>query len=441
MVLIMSKKTKIALVSAVVAAGFASVASAHDRAPTVTLGGSIDTQFGYQSQKHNFNWADSGQTKQRSKYGLVNDTKITVKADGHKGGLKYGGKIVLNTDTSNAKNGESSVAHHTMMYVETSFGRLEAGSYTGAYDALRVGATRLGSATGGINGDWRYWVSEDLDGAFNTATGAGINALLYKPGLPTEFDRSYQQSAAKLTYFTPTFAGFKAGLTWTPDTEQHGTVNNLVGVSKDYTSTVSSSTNQAKGYKNVFQGGFNYQHKFDKTTFKFSALGEVGKAKKYDLSAVLAGLEAKRHDLKAWELGASAHYMGFGLGAAYGDWGKSGLMKTRYATTVSTAFTGAKSGKYWNVAANYEHSHYSASFGYMASETGGYGVSVVTNPPAYNASKGKMDLFSFGVDYKVAPGFMPYAEITHFSLKDKTQTPPAGKNTGTVFLMGSKLVF
>ncbi|MCE2993378.1 MAG: porin [Alphaproteobacteria bacterium] len=436
----MSKKTKIALASAILAAGVASVASAHDRAPTVKLGGSIDAQFGYQSQKSGFNNAGST-TNQRSKYGLVNDTKVHVKADAHKGGLKYGGKIVLNTDTSNAKNGESSVANKTMMFVESSLGRLEAGSYTGAYDGLRVGATRLSSATGGINGDWKYWVSQDIDGSFSAATGAGINALPYKPGLPTEFDRSYQQNASKLTYYTPTFRGLKAGVTWTPDTEQHGTVNKLVGVSKDYTTAVGPSTNQAKGYKNVFQGGLNYHHKFDKITWKFSALGEVGKAKKYDLSAIGAGLSAKRHDLSAWELGASAHYMGFGVGGAYGDWGKSGLMKTRYVGASSSSITGAKAGKYWNIATNYEHGYYSASAGYMASETGGYGVDLTTNTPAYSTKKGKAEVFSFGVDYKLAPGLMPYAEVTHFSLKDRSQTPADGRNTGTVFLAGSKLSF
>ena len=423
----MSKKTKIALASAVVAAGFASVASAHEKGPTVTLGGSLDTQFGYQSQKHDFNWADTGATKQRSKYGLVNDTKVHVKADGHKGGLKYGGKIVLNTDTSNSKVGESSVAHQTMMYVETSFGRLEGGSYTGAYDALHVGATRLGSATGGINGDWSYWVDTNVN---NSATGA---KQIVRPGLASEFDRSYVQNASKLTYFTPTFAGFKAGLTWTPDTDQHGTVNNLVGVSKDYMSGSTLTSTQVAGYKNVFQGGFNYAHKFDKVTFKFSALGEAGKAKK-----ILNGATTyTRHDLRAWELGASAHYMGFGLGGAYGDWGKSGIAKDRNVAGTVTSYTGAKAGKYWNVAANYEHAHYSASLGYMASKTGGFGLAGT----AFSTAKAKADMFSFGVDYKLAPGFMPYAEVTHFSIKDRTVTTSAGKNSGTVFLAGSKLHF
>lgn len=427
----MSKKTKIALATAVAAAGFASVASAHDRTPTVTLGGSLDTQFGYQSQKHDFNWSDSTTTtgtKQRSKYGLVNDTKVHVKFDAHKGGLKYGGKIVLNTDTSNSKVGESSTAHQTMMFVETSFGRLEGGSYTGAYDALHVGATRLGSATNGIDGDWSWWVNTNVNSA---ATGA---KQIVRPGLATEFDRSKVQNAAKLTYFTPTFAGFKAGLTWTPDTDHYGTVNNLVGVSKDYTSGSTRTSDQTSGYKNVFQGGFNYAHKFDKVTFKFSALGEAGKAKK-----TLNGTTTySRHDLRAWELGASAHYMGFGLGGAYGDWGKSGIAKSENVAGTVTGYTGAKAGKYWNVAANYEHNHFSASLGYMASKTGGFGFDGTS---AFSTAKAKTDLFSFGLDYKLAPGFMPYAEITHFSIKDRTVTTTAGKNSGTVFLAGSKLHF
>lgn len=423
----MSRKAKITLISAVVASGFAYVASAHEKGPTVTLGGCIDTQFGYQSQKHDFNWTDSDNTKQRSKYGLVNATYVHIQADGKRGGLKYGGKIVLNTDTSNSKFAESSTAHQTMMYVESSFGRLQFGSSAGAYDALHFGATPLASATGGINGDWTYWVNTDVDGSTTFTT------LPITPALPTEFDTSYQQNAAKITYFTPEFAGFQAAITWTPDTDQHGTVNNLVGVSKNYESASGLNFSQVQGYKNVFQGGFNYKHKFDKVEFKFSALGEVGKAKK-----VLDGADSyTRHDLRAWELGASGHYMGFGLGAAYGDWGKSGLGKYVVSGGATTAFTGAKAGKYWDIAANYEYRDFTVSAGYLAAETGGFGLLNTS----YNSTKGKGDAFSFGVDYKLAPGFMPYAEITRFSLKDKTQTPPAGKNTGTVFLMGSKLIF
>ncbi|MCE2992003.1 MAG: porin [Candidatus Jidaibacter sp.] len=427
----MSKKRKITLASAIALAGFASVASAHDRAPTVTLGGSLDTQFGYQSQKHNFNNV-SGTTNQRSKHGLVNDTQVHVKLDGHKSGIKYGGKIVLNADTSNSKVGESSVANQTMMFVETSFGRLEGGSYTGAYDALHVGATRLGSATGGIDGDWRYWVNTDVE----FAKPVSVAALPIMGGLPTTFDRSHRQNASKLTYFTPTFAGFKAGLTWIPDTDHNGTISNLKGVSRDYFGALPNNFAQTQGYKNVFQGGFSYSNKFDKVKLKFSALGEIGDSKK--VIDLLGGI-CERNDLRAWELGASAHYMGFGLGGAYGDWGKSGFAKTRNFAGVESSFSGLKSGKYWNVAANYKHNYFSASAGYIAAEAGGFGADVLV--PSYNPVKGKASAFSFGVDYKLAPGFMPYAEVTHFSLKDKTQIAPAGKNSGTVFLAGSKLHF
>jgi predicted porin len=428
----MSKKTKL-LVAGLVA-GFACGASASGKAPTVTLGGSLDTQFGTKTEKNEFKSNASGQKLSTS--GIVNDTSVHVKVDGAAHGMKYGGMIKVNADTSNSKVGEGSVAHQTMMYVESSMGKLEAGSYTGAYDAMKVSGASLARATGGIDGDWRFWANTDVDGSYTAVTGAGINSLIVSPTLPTAMDKSYSANASKVTYYSPIFAGFRLGVSYTPDTQQHGTVTNLKGLTKDYV-TLSDASNQALNYKNVFQGGLSYKGKFDKVGFRFSALGEAGSAKK-GLTGI--GTHLSRHDLRAWELGAKVSYMGFGLAGSYGDWGKSGLAKSLTAGDVTTSINGAKSGKYWTAGANYVHHNYGVSFGYMNSENGGFALNTAATPKAYSPVKGKASVYSFGADYKVAPGFMPYAEISMFDLKDKTRDA-AGKNKGTVFLAGSKLEF
>jgi len=428
----MSKKTKL-LVAGLVA-GFACGASASGKAPTVTLGGSLDTQFGTKTEKNAFKSNSSGQKLSTS--GIVNDTSVHVKVDGAAHGMKYGGMIKVNADTSDTKVGENSVAHQTMMYVESSMGKLEAGSYTGAYDAMKVSGASLARATGGIDGDWKFWANTDVDGGVNPATGAGVNSLIVSPTLPTAMDKSYSANASKVTYYSPIFAGFRLGVSYTPDTNQHGTVTNLRAVAKNFGPDLNTISNQTRSYKNVFQGGLSYKGKFDKVGFRFSALGEAGTAKKV---ALVGSNTADRHDLRAWELGARVSYMGFGLAGSYGDWGKSGLAKDiTDAVGVTTAVSGAKSGKYWTAGANYVYNNYGVSFGYMNSENGGFGSNLVTK--TYSPLKGKANVYSFGADYKVAPGFMPYAEISMFDLKDKTRDV-AGKNKGTVFLTGSKLEF
>jgi hypothetical protein len=429
----MSKKTKL-LVAGLVA-GFACSASASGKAPTVTLGGSLDTQFGSKTEKNAYK-LDSNNHKLNNA-GIVNDTSVHVKVDGAAHGLKYGGLVKLNADTSTSKVGEGSVGHQTMMYVESSMGKLEAGSYTGAYDAMKVSGASLARATGGIDGDWKYWVNTGVDSTYVAATGAGINSLIVAPTLPTAMDKSYSANASKVTYYSPIFAGFRLGVSYTPDTQQHGTVTNLKALTKDYV-TLSDASNQTLNYKNVFQGGLSYKGKFDKVGFRFSALGEVGSAKKG--LTTIGDNYVSRHDLRAWELGAKISYMGFGLAGSYGDWGKSGLVKSMTAAGVTTSVVGAKAGKYWTAGANYVHHNYGVSFGYMKAENGGFGLNTGATPKAYSSLKGQSTVYSFGADYKVAPGFMPYAEVSMFDLKDKTRAAD-GKNKGTVFLAGSKLEF
>ena len=53
---------------------------------------------------------------------------------------------------------------------------------------------------------------------------------------------------------------------------------------------------------------------------------------------------------------------------------------------------------------------------------------------AYN----KFEVLSIGTEYTVAPGLMPYAEISFF--KTKYNTSPAN-NRGSVLLVGTKLTF
>ena len=53
-----------------------------------------------------------------------------------------------------------------------------------------------------------------------------------------------------------------------------------------------------------------------------------------------------------------------------------------------------------------------------------------------------LKLFSLGVDYKLAPGFMPYAEYSNFKFEDYNgTTTKVDSNTGHVYMVGTKLAF
>lgn len=424
-----------ALITSMLVAGFATSALAHEKTPQVTLSGSIDTQAGYRDQKEAYDVV-SGSSNRLHKFAIVNDTTLNVKAAGHAKGFKYGGEIELNADTSANKfsnrgdesrsDSSSFIARKTFVYVDSPYaGRLEAGSTTGAYERLKTGPSRLARATGGASGDWKYWVNTQMD-------GSGV--FILNGALPTAMISNDEvANAAKVTYYTPKYKGLRAAVSFIPDTEQHGTVALTKSIAKNRALTTQGGTDvsdeamRTSGFKNVFQGGLMYHGKWDQTHFRFSALGEMGDAKDAFPSSVII----ERHDLRAWELGASVNHKGFGLAGSYGDWGKSGLFKS----STGSAVTGSKNGHYWTAGASYEHNAFGASFTYLNSKTGGFEDGVV-----YSGRKSTLSAYSLGLDYKLAPGFMPYAEVTAFEMKDKS-FDPSHKNSGTVVLMGTKLQF
>lgn len=451
----MSKKV-LTLTAAMVVGASSSALAAGDGLK-VTVGGSLDAQVGVRNQKSAFNYTNADATggNKLRKAALVNDTKLNVDVNGHKSGLKYGGKIILNADTSANKYGDTNVGYQTLTFVEHAAGRLEAGSATGAYDAMRVSGATIARATGGANGDAKFWWNPSIGSSTQTITIGGtptaytanklvVDNFIASPDLPSNYKKGKEDIAAKVTYYTPTYHGLKAGVTYTPDTEQRGTV---FGTQNTLLNSKVNTLSDA--YKDVWSGGFMFHHKLDKVHVKASLLGETGKAKDYAVGSDINGTATtaatpasllKRHKLQAWEAGASISFMGFTVAGSWGDWGKSGLSK---------AVTASKKQRFWTAGAAYEHSHFAASVSYFESkrnaditnDTANVGTASIATLTNVNAPSQKVaKVLSIGIDYKLAPGFLPYVEVSKFTLNDKTPTTGM-KNSGNIFLAGTKLQF
>jgi hypothetical protein len=436
---------KVLLTTAIVA-GFASSAAA-DCLPKVTLGGYLDTQVGFRDQRSRWKYEDGSQFStdfystgnRRNDYAIVNDTKLMLGIDGKSDmGFGYGGKIVLFSDTSKAKeefskrayfDGERSDssrfenAAQVMMFLEGMFGRFEGGNHHGASAAMQVDAASLARATGGVDGDARYWWHERAHSSQYTS-----NVFLETPNLPTNEIGRYGitgKNAAKVTYYTPNFNGFTAGVSFIPDLQSHGSIANQAPVTKTLSS---SSTSGGWPFKNIWEGGLHYEGMADQFSIKAALLGQLGESKHLNNAGVHT--DANK-DLKAWEAGINVGFSGITLGASYGSWGKSGTVTTE----------GSKGTHYWTLGGAYEFNQFGASLTYFNSRNG-FGTS---GDAANQYSKAnKLETLSFGVDYKLAPGLLPYAEVTGFKFKDYgTQSNGASHegNKGTIVLVGSKLSF
>jgi hypothetical protein len=333
-----------ALVGAV---AFAAVAHAE---PTVSVGGFLDFQAGFADQDLDTTGTPAGRDAK-----FANDTEVNINVQGRAdNGLTYGAVIELEADVTADPDASGLNADKTYLFVESNAGRLELGSNIGAEDALKVDASTIARASGGIDGDWYRYV--------NTTGGAII-----RPDLPDAHARGAKEDATKLTYYSPRFSGVQVGVSYTPD-------DGNVGTAAAFTSDTTVGDNE-----DVFGLGANYSGQFQQVGVQLSATGAFGQSE-------TAGTE----DLSAWAVGGVLSFQGFSVAGSYGDWDDSGL---------PTAAGGADQD-YWTAGASYETGPFGVSVTYLDSEAGTTDFNNV----------------SVGADYQLAPGLVPYVEANFFSL-------------------------
>jgi predicted porin len=112
--------------------------------------------------------------------------------------------------------------------------------------------------------------------------------------------------------------------------------------------------------------------------------------------------------------------MGFSVAGSYGDLGDS----------LRTNTLNADDTHYWTVGGAYEYGPFAASVTYFDSEYDRGNVLTGRN---------EFQNLAVGVDYKMAPGFTPYAEVNFIEMDIAGGT--ADDNDGTVFIVGSQLNF
>ncbi len=371
------KKILLGTTGLVGAALIASAASAET--PKVTLGGFSDFQAG---------WNDStpvGGTDDGLSF--RNDNTITVRVDGKTdGGLGYGAVIDIEADQSDDVNNEGSNASRTFTYLEGQFGRAEMGGNKSAASTMRIDASTLAVATGGINGDWVNFVNPSV-GSAATAGFITTSKLQAEHGDATFSGDESTYNATKLTYYTPRYAGFQAGVSYTPQLDGRGQTTGLA------TDTFSDTWEAGLGYETQFSGG---------TKLALSATYLTADS---DTAAV--------EDLEGWNAGALLGIWGFNFAGSYGQW---------LDGAVGVA---ADEGDYWTAGVGYD--------------LGAFGLSATYIDSTLEVAAGDNDFNNLvlGADYKLAPGLTPYAEVSLFEF----DTAGAANNSGTQVIVGTQLAF
>ncbi len=370
------KKFLLGTTAFVAAATLATAAQAGDNGLNVELGGFADFQAGFADQDTAFTATGANSRD----FKIQNDTEIHVKVSGKTdSGLGYGAVIELNADVSGDADADGGNSDKTYLFIESdSMGRVEMGSNAGAQQTKAITAASIARATGGVDGDWYDFVN----------TG-GANFIL-SPELPAAAaaEGGTREDSNKITYYTPNFSGFSAGLSFSPDEGDAGTAAGFTGqVGTDV--------------ENVFGLGLSYDADYDNVAVGVSLTGEFGESEN-------PGFE----DTAAWGIGLSVGTAGFSVAGSYADWSDSNLAvgATNDDQTV------------WSLGAAYEMDKMGVSLTYLDSESTGNDFTNV----------------SVGADYQLAPGLTSYVEVSFFDLD---AAGAGADNDGSVVLIGSELSF
>jgi outer membrane protein OmpU len=309
-------KILLATTAAAALAVFSAPASAQI---TVKLGGFVNFEAGF--------WDEENATGRNDRE-FRNDTEVHVRADGKAdNGLLYGVQIEIDSSGTALNYDEAN------LYLAGSWGRIELGDQDGASEQLSIYAPVVG--IGQVDGDYADFVGE-LGDVF-------LNA-------PDSSD------ATKATYFTPTFAGFRAGVSYA--TESNGGDSVVL-------------TEPTTGYSDWIEAGVNYSGEF--SGFSVALSGTYSQADGNGLA---------NEDFSAWQAGAQVGFAGFTVGGSYVD-------------LEDFAYKNA-----WNVGATYA--------------TGPFGVGV-----SYSTQEGEdgvqdIDLISVGGTYTLAPGVALQADYYNY---------------------------
>jgi hypothetical protein len=249
--------------------GAAGVASAAEVMP----GGALDIKLSGQfrtgvlfGENDSISGSDPG-------YGMYTNNRFFLNVIGKDDGslTEYGGRVRFRLD--NGRGSENNLIDRSWLFLRGGWGDFRAGNVEGPGDEMKVFSSTIAAGTGGVDGD------------FNPAFGNPI--FTYTVPL--------SGAATKVVYYTPSIAGFQAGVSFAPDDNAGG--------------LVSQNDDSDGGGRQHVEGGISYKGGFMgfdvvSSVTAASAKTTVGTNTDADINGVMGGV--------------SVGFGGFNVAGAYG---------------------------------------------------------------------------------------------------------------------------
>ncbi len=407
------------------------------------LNGVFDFQFGYINQNHRDKSLGERKVSQNhDNFALFTSAALSFDIAKHQDDLIYGGRITT-VLTTNLKG--SPGFNGSRVFVTSDFGKVELGTMQDAGAEMRLSGFDVAVAAADgwgryVNKDISYFKNNGVSPSFSYSAEYFFDDIF---GAKNSVIIDGTELSRKVNYFTPKFKGFQFGVSYIPDSQNVGigslkanetgidvvtlttALNDTYGDLED-TKTITINRN----VKDAVSLGVTYERNLaDGVDLKLSAGGEYGKAvgnivmktaqtDANDPTTAEVKKTLKLKNLNTYNFGAVLKYGNFSYGASYGSLNKS-LTNSEYHKT-------GRNVNYFNAAVAYKFGDMTTSLAYFKS--GQY--------------KNTTDAVSLGAEYNMAPGLVPYAQLTYFQLKGRPEFYPdvqKKKTRGTVALLGAKL--
>jgi len=297
-------------------------------------------------------------------------------------GLTVGAHIETDAD-----GGDGFEVDESYAYFSGAWGRVNFGNEDGAAYLLQVAAPSADSNVDGI----RQYVSPI------NYTALGIVGLTN--GFTLDYANDFAQDSDKVTYLTPVFSGFQAGVSYTPDT----------GAAAD--SFANSLKDDEGGFGDVYEAAVRYEGSY--RDIGFSAGGGYTFASPE--SNVVAGptIVTEYEDFNEWNAGLDLNMGPFGLGAVYTA-NEGGVINSDSET--------------WVVGGDYTTGPYKLGVSYLTTEASPSATAVATNL--------ETDRYSAGLVYTYGPGLTFRGSIGYVD-----HEVAAGDADATYALVGTQIEF
>jgi len=309
-------------------------------------------------------------------------------------GLVYGAKIHLTTGTTTT-NG---FPGREYIYLSGGWGSMEFGNWIGADSGLNLCLTcNTYAGYGGLDTPWKSYI-------INPAGDVGQSGLRFRNG---SVNRMWFDQSVKVTYYTPVFAGFQAGVSYTPERNAFGAQPGGTFVDN-------------KGQHNDIIGfGTQWNGDFSGVGVAVSAVGAVSDGFLTATVGATTG-QANLRDVTGigyYELGAVVRYAGFQFGGSYWDEGTGGAIKGRDYNFESDGWTLDAAYFFGPYGIELQYAHTSTTSanriitpGIALAHAGGGATGLGVAPSALSETY-EVDMWAVSFGYNVAPGLKWYAEL------------------------------